>query len=125
MPPLPSYTYDYATADKTVVRRSDAANIQWNPQTGTPLDPQSAVAAQWILDGSPVPNAYVAPAPSADDIRIAAWLADVDRQNLVQQIANATPAQVKTYVNNNVTDLASAKVLLMKLILLVALTIRS
>lgn len=60
---------------------------------------------------------------AADAARDAAMASDVDRQDILAKIATATPTQIKNYINNNVTDLASAKVFLMKLTLLVARTL--
>lgn len=53
------------------------------------------------------------------------FVADTDRQELLNQLLTATPAQIKNYVNNNVTDLASAKILLSKIILLLAIAIKT
>ena len=61
----------------------------------------------------------------ASAARVAQFLADTDRQTLLANFLTATPAQIKTYVNNNVTDLASAKVLLQRILLLVAVIIRN
>lgn len=72
------------------------------------------------INVNPLPTAP----PTADDVRDEALLADTDRQAIITAIRNATPAQIKTYVNNNVTDLASARVMLRNLALLVALAIR-
>jgi hypothetical protein len=49
------------------------------------------------------------------------FYADIDIQDLLSKIQAATPAQIKTYVTNNVTDLASARVLLTKMLLLIAI----
>ncbi len=118
--------WTFANADHTIaIRDGDGATVSWNPALNQPSDVDGYVGRKWKEAGSPIPQAYVAPDPTADQIRAAAWLADADRQNLITQIANATPAQVKAYVNTNVTDLASAKVLLTKIILLVGMTIRS
>lgn len=64
------------------------------------------------------------PAPTADQVRDEALLADADRQALLAAIRNATPAQIKTYINNNVTDLASARTMLTRIALLIALIVR-
>jgi hypothetical protein len=56
-----------------------------------------------------------------DDDYLVKWRAfygDTDFQDLLSKIQAATPAQVKTYVANNVTDLASARLLLTKILLL-------
>lgn len=56
--------------------------------------------------------------------RDAAMVADVDRAAMVQQLRTATPAQIKAYINNNVTNLAEAKTMLARLALAVALLVR-
>jgi len=62
--------------------------------------------------------------PTADELRDEALIADTDRQAVFNQIRNATPAQIKNYVNTQVTDLASARVMLRNLTLLVAMLVR-
>lgn len=64
------------------------------------------------------------PAPKADETRDDALLADVDRQAIYNAIRNATPQQIKTYIQNNVTDLASARAMLTRLALLIAILVR-
>jgi hypothetical protein len=59
-------------------------------------------------------------APSADDVRKTAFKADPNYQTMLAQLKSATPAQVSTYITNNVTDLASARAMLIKLALIVA-----
>lgn len=60
------------------------------------------------------------PPPSASQIRYQAFQSDSNRQAILAAISTATPAQVATYVNNQVTDLASAKAMLVKVVLLLA-----
>lgn len=72
------------------------------------------------IDTNPPPT----PPLTADEVRDDALIADTDRQTIVNAIRNATPAQIKNYVNNNVTDLASARVMLRNLALLVAMVVR-
>lgn len=55
--------------------------------------------------------------------RIVEFEADSDFSDLLNKIKDATPAQIKTYVQNNVTDLASAKVLFAKILLVLGRTI--
>lgn len=76
------------------------------------------------LRGPIVTDPPPTPPRTADEVRDEALLMDVDRQAIVAALRDATPAQIKTYVNNNVTDLASARVMLRNLALLVALAIR-
>jgi hypothetical protein len=44
--------------------------------------------------------------------------ADANFQSLIGNFMTATPSQIQTYVNNNVTDLASAKALLAKILVI-------
>lgn len=50
-----------------------------------------------------------------------AFKADANYQALLAQLKQATPAQVQTYITNNVTDLASARAMLVKFALVLAL----
>lgn len=43
--------------------------------------------------------------------------ADADFRDVVSKLRNASPAQIRTYVANNVTDLPSAKTLLAKILI--------
>lgn len=61
----------------------------------------------------------------ADQVRVAAVKANARRIALVTAIQGSDDAGVISYVNTKVTDLASAKVLLTDLALLVAGVIRS
>jgi hypothetical protein len=65
---------------------------------------------------------YTAPTPT--EVREAAFATDADRIDLLNKLLAATPAQIKAYVQNNVTDLASARVMMMKILLLLATAIR-
>jgi len=117
-------TYKFSQPDNSMVDR-DGTTIPWNVQSNQPLDIGGAVGRQWKDDGSPIPTAYVAPSPTVDEQRIATFLADTDRQNIVTTLANATPAQIKTFCSNNFPSLTAAERLLMaKIILLLVLTIR-
>jgi hypothetical protein len=61
---------------------------------------------------------------TADELRDETFLADSERQTLLAQLRNATVAQIKIYVDNNVTDLASARVMLRRIILLLAVAVK-
>lgn len=56
--------------------------------------------------------------------RDAAFTNDTERMILVERLRNATPAQIRTYMNNNVTDLASARLMLTRLALVLATIVR-
>jgi len=64
--------------------------------------------------------AHAPPPPTPTQIRVDEFNADADRIDLLNRLRSATPAQIKTYVTNNVTDLASARVLLMKILLILS-----
>lgn len=114
--------YTFVLPDNTLVQRDDGALIPWG--ANRPADTAGVIYQKWVADGSPVPSAYVAPALTADQSRNAALDADTDRQNILQAIKGASPAQIKNYINNNVTDLASARTMLIRLALLVAKAIQ-
>jgi hypothetical protein len=119
-------TYKFSIADNTVAQRDDNAFVPWSPVASDgPRDKGGGVFRRWKDEGSPIPDPYVAPAPTGDEVRSAQFNSDTDRQDIVTAAANATPQQIKNYINNNVTDLASAKVMLIKLALLVSKTIRN
>lgn len=62
---------------------------------------------------------YVAPPKSAEQLRIGAFKADPTRANLITLIQGSTPAQIDTWLTNNVTTLAQARNVLGQLIKLV------
>lgn len=76
-------------------------------------------AWQFIEDNPPPP-----PLPTADELRAQQFAADSVRQVMVDQLRTATPDQIKTFIQNNVTDLASARVMLTRLALAIALIVR-
>ncbi len=87
------------------------------------------VGAVWVdaIGGQPTQadiDALYAPA-IADAAKVAAVKANARRVALITAIQNSDDAGVISYVNTKVTDLASAKVLLTDLALLVAGVIRS
>lgn len=64
--------------------------------------------------------AYVPPPPPtaeqvAETARKEALKTETQGDLLIQTLSTATPEQVKTYIQNNVTDLASARQVLMRL----------
>lgn len=69
---------------------------------------KDAMAAQVLLDRDADPKYQ----------RQKALTDDADFKDLFNRIQTATPAQIKAYVQNNVTDLASAKLLMAKMLLL-------
>lgn len=72
----------------------------------------------WLAKGN-VPT-RIRQADLTELLRPATIRRDPDAQDLLDRLSTATPAQVKAYVQANVTDLASAKLLLAKILLLLS-----
>ncbi len=118
--------YTFASSDNTSVKRDDGAFVPWNPALNQPVDIGGSAGQKWKVDGSPIPAPYAAPPPTPDQQRIVIYQADTDRQNIVNLVKDATPAQIKTFCANNFPSLTVAERLTMaRIILLVAMTIRS
>lgn len=112
-------------------RRSITPGIFTDATTFIPTDMsaeasnvQAFAAQQWT---QAVVAAYKAafpfvptPAPTAEQLRLAAYKADPTRQNLITLIQGSTPAQINNWLTTNVTTLAQARAVLGQLILLVA-----
>jgi hypothetical protein len=77
----------------------------------------------WLDAGSPPTEAEI----NAEVARLAAldssWATDTDRLDIISKLKGASPTQIKNYVANNVSDLASAKTLLSKALLLLSKTV--
>ena len=117
-------TYVFANPQNNVAIRSDGANIAWDVANNQPTDIRGLVGKTWKRDGSPIPAAYTVPVPSAEDIRTAQFNNDNDRQIIVNNLKDKTPDEIKTFINNNATDLAGTKQMLLRLTLLCAKTLR-
>lgn len=83
----------------------------------------------WVEHDGPTPTdndvrLVISPPPTANLIRELALLADIDRQEVYNAIRDASPAQIKSYIQTNVTDLASARAMLIRIALLIALELR-
>ena len=117
-------SYDIARADDVVLVQDTAKpdyDLTKNITEGTPQE----YSGVWLQIWTEVPA-------SAEEIaqRQAQEKTDVERQevkqdNFVNNFISMSPTQVSTYVNNNVTDLASAKDLINKLSLMVLLLARA
>lgn len=103
----------------------------YNADPGFPAKDQAAGAARVQVGGllvdytGAVPvqadvDAFFAPA-LAVAARTQAFQADAGYQTLLAQLRAATPAQVTNYINTNVVDLPTARTMLAKLALIVAL----
>lgn len=97
---------------KTVITPAGSAQVQLTPAEETARDAEEAAA-----------NAATA-AASAEAARVASIRADAGYTNLLDAIKAATPAQIDTYLDNNVTDLASARAVLKRMAKLLAVVIK-
>jgi len=103
------------TANDIVVRASDNANIPNDPGNSDRI-----VYNAWVAAGN-VPDPYVKPQEEIDSAtRKSSFDADATRADLLARLRTATPAQINTYVDANVTDLASARALFKKILLVLA-----
>lgn len=59
----------------------------------------------------------------ASEIRTANFYADSQRAVLLERLQNATPQQIETYITQNVTDLASARAMLVRVAKVLALNV--
>lgn len=112
--------YTFANPENTSARRDDGAFVPWNPALNQPLDIGGSVGRRWIADGSPIPNPYVAPPPTADELRTTAFKSDPDRATLISHFKSDSLAQLETFVRNQinadgVTNLATAQTCLKRL----------
>ena len=96
----------------------------WQAAEVTPPQPPQPLVHPDPPIIEPLPRPPIPPEIQAiiDNNKI--YLADTDRKDMVNRMKGATPAQIKNYINTNVTDLASAKVVLMKLALILSLIIQ-
>lgn len=98
--------------------------IETNISSETP-DVQAQCNSAWTSDAISawqLEHPYIAPDPVqiANQQRQTAFQADNNRQAMITALTSATPAQLQTYINNNVTDLPSARLMLYRLALVVA-----
>lgn len=61
---------------------------------------------------------------TAEAARVATFTSDIDRADILNRLKTATASQIKSYINTNVTDLASAKLMLSRILVLIALDVR-
>jgi len=108
--------YQYSNISDIVIRLADNAHIP-----NDPTNRDYSEYLKWRAVGN-VPDPYVEdPEVAAQRGRRENFNADTMRQELLTQLRNATPDQINTYVNNQVTDLASARTLLKKILLVIAI----
>jgi hypothetical protein len=64
------------------------------------------------------------PLPTPEEQRASTFRSDAARIDMLDKLRNATPAQIDTWVENQVTNLASAKVVLAMLIKILATVVK-
>jgi hypothetical protein len=64
------------------------------------------------------------PIPTQEEQRASTFRSDAARIDMLDKLRNATPAQIDTWVENQVTNLASAKVVLAMLIKILATVVK-
>lgn len=79
--------------------------IKWPGSLGAP--PNDATVATW--------QAELDAAVLGKDARQTAIKANAESDTFIDKLRDATPAQINTFVQNNVTDLASARIFIAKL----------
>jgi hypothetical protein len=104
------------TLSSTVGELDDRTTWSFIPAPG-------ATQAQIDAGNNVIATFDFAAAEAADTARKAGLNADTDYLDFVSRLQGKTAAQVKTYVQTNVTDLASARLLLAKVLLYIARTI--
>lgn len=64
------------------------------------------------------------PAKTPDEVRLDTFKIEADRNDMADKLRNATPAQIDTYIDNNVTNLAQARAFLKALSKVLATVVR-
>lgn len=107
---------DYAAPDNLTV------NYHFDADSVTVRPIADDLISKFLATGGVI-GPYVVPPPpdTSAQTRRAAFLADANYQALLAQLKAATPAQVSTYITTNVTDLPSARAMLIKMALILAL----
>jgi len=91
---------------------NDLATLVWLAPTTRPTDAEINTQLQALKDAVPI-----------EAQRVQGLNTDSDYLDFVSRLQGKTAAQVKSYVQANVTDLASARLLLAKVLLYIARTI--
>ena len=92
---------------------------EWNENAFLTVDitDQPQVQIGWTHEGGDVFSAPPPPTPEelARAARRAAWSTEAAADAFIDSLRDVTPAEIKAFVQNNVTDLASARTFISKL----------
>ncbi len=88
------------------------------------IDALNGAPTQGELDVFRGVDAATLAAKQAEADRVAGINADAQRIALLNQLKTATAAQIDTYVDNNVTDLASARTMLKRIVKVLAVLVK-
>lgn len=124
-----------ASVDNTVQGCYNVDPLSFPLPGGTYLAPDPGRAGSPGYSYNQATQAYAPPpltpqeqaekdANDARDAREGEFKADTERQTLIDQLKTATPAQIDTWVNNNVQNLADARRVLKMLIKVLAIIVR-
>lgn len=119
-----------ALADHVMLRRAlislrPAAAFALRGDLYADLDWQDGVQIKPTLAEVTAEITRLTTADNAETARRASIQTDPVRVDLLQRLAGATPAQIDTYVDNNVNTLADAKTMFKRILKLIALDQRS
>lgn len=84
---------------------------------------QEGIAEEALLDNNPAVVSFLASissVPLAEQARRDALRADALRADLIAKLNAATPASINTFVDNNVANLADARLMFKKILLILA-----
>lgn len=107
------------TADGGIVRTVDGAAIPNDPNN---RDRQ--VYDDWRGAGN-APDPYVAPPPTPEQVRVTTFQNDANRADMITRLRTATPAQIDSWVDANVTTLAQGREVFKKILKVLATDYRT
>ena len=105
------------TSSETIIRTGDGASIPNDPRNRDRAEYDAWVKAGGVPDPVPPPSA----AETTEANRLAAIKADAGRIDLITRFRTATPAQIDTFIDANVTTIAQARTLFKAILKTIAL----